>query len=89
MSSSSRVMASNYLNAKIYYKNLYYQIKPTESICSVCSNRSHSIRTDTCCYNCLEKNSNLEIKLKAEIEEDLHLLSLRDYADLVDKLINF
>lgn len=64
MSSSSRVMASNYLNAKIYYKNLYYQIKPTESICSVCSNRSHSIRMDTCCYSCLEKKLKSRNKTK-------------------------
>ena len=64
MSSSSRAMASNYINTKIYYKNLYNQIKPIESICSVCSSKSNTIRMETGCYSCLEKKMKARQKVK-------------------------
>ena len=63
MSSSSRVMASNHINTKIYYKNLYNQIKPIESICSVCYSRTNTIRMKTCSYTCLEKKINARVNI--------------------------
>ena len=57
MSSSSRALASNYVNSKIYFKTIYNSMdcNKNSNVCIVCSNKSNSIRMDTCCFDCFEK----------------------------------
>ena len=57
MSASSRVMAVNYIGAKMHYKYLYYSlpIETNKNRCNVCSTITSSIRINTCCYSCYEK----------------------------------
>lgn len=57
MSASSRVMAVNYIGAKMHYKYLYYSlpIEVNKNKCNVCSTITSNIRMNTCCYSCYEK----------------------------------
>ncbi len=66
MSSFSRVLGINYMNAKVYHRGIYDKIKPIDSICIICNTRNNYIRLNTCCYSCFETKLKNIVKINTK-----------------------